>query len=76
MTTETPVKPAVRVKKPGIGAAFAALWSVIITILQGIEAYASAFKEVGEVANMTASNYKQEAKLLHEQEMAALRDEA
>lgn len=74
-TPATPVKP-VRVKKPGIGAAFSALWSAIITILEGIEAYASAFKEVGEVASMTASNYKQEAKLLHEQEMQALRDEA
>lgn len=73
MTTAT---PAVRVKKPGIGAAFAALWSAIITVLQGIEAYAAAFKEVGEVAHLTAANYKAEAELLHEQEMQALRDEA
>lgn len=73
MTTAT---PAVRVKKPGIGAAFAALWSAIITILQGIEAYAGAFKEVGEVAKLTAVNYKEEAVALHEQEMQALRDEA
>ena len=74
MTTATPVKP-VRVKKPGIGAAFSALWSAIITLLQGIEAYASAFKRVGEVADLTAANYLEEAKLLHEQEMQALRDE-
>ena len=68
-------KPVVRVKKPGISAAFAALWSAVITVLQGIEAYASAFKEVGEVAKLTASHYLEEAKLLHEQEMQALRDE-
>lgn len=68
-------KPVV-VKKPGIGAAFAALWSAVITILQGIEAYASAFKEVGEVAKLTAVNYKEEAEALHKQEMQALRDEA
>ena len=68
-------KPVV-VKKPGIGAAFAALWSAIITVLQGIEAYAGAFKEVGEVAKLTAVNYKKEAEALHEQEMQALRDEA
>ena len=67
-------KPVV-VKKPGIGAAFAALWSAIITILQGIEAYAGAFKEVGEVAKLTAVNYKEEAVALHEQEMQALRNE-
>ena len=72
MTTAT---PAVRVKKPGISAAFAALWSAVITILQGIEAYASAFKEVGEVAKITATNYKEEVIALHEQEMQALRDE-
>lgn len=64
------------VKKPGIGAAFAALWSAIITVLQGIEAYASAFKEVGEVAKITATNYREEAELLHKQEMEALRNEA
>ena len=69
-------KPVVRVKKPGIGAAFSALWSAVITILQGIEAYAAAFKEVGEVAKITATNYREEAELLHEQEMQALRDEA
>lgn len=68
-------KPVVVVKKPGIGAAFAALWSAIITILQGIEAYAAAFKEVGEVAKITATNYKDEAILVHEQEMQALRNE-
>ncbi len=68
-------KPVV-VKKPGIGAAFAALWAAVITILQGIEAYAAAFKEVGEVAKITATNYKEEAEALHEQEMQALRDEA
>ena len=67
-------KPVV-VKKPGIGAAFAALWSAIITVLQGIEAYASAFKEVGLVAELTAKNYKEEAEALHEQEMEALRNE-
>lgn len=67
-------KPVV-VKKPGIGAAFSALWSAIITLLQGIEAYAGAFKEVGEVAKITATNYKNEAILIHEQEMEALRNE-
>jgi len=67
-------KPVV-VKKPGIGAAFKALWSVVITILEAFEAYAAAFKEVGEVAKITATNYREEAELLHEQEMQALRDE-
>lgn len=76
-TPATPVKPVkpVRVKGPGIGAAFSALWSAIITLLQGIEAYASAFKRVGEVADLTAANYLEEAKLLHEQEMESLRNE-
>ncbi len=69
-------KPVVRVKKPGISAAFAAMWSAIIMFLQGIEEYAAAFKEVGEVAKLTAVNYKEEAVALHEQEMQALRDEA
>lgn len=73
MTTQA--KP-VRVKKPGISAAFSALWSAIIMFLQGVEEYAGAFKEVGSVAKMTATNYKEEAIALHEQEMAALRDEA
>lgn len=67
-------KPVV-VKKPGIGTTFKALWSLMTTILGGLEAYASAFKKVGEVMEMTADNYKAEAALLHEQEMEALRNE-
>lgn len=73
MTTAT---PAVRVKKPGIGAAFAALWSAIITVLQGIEEFASAFKELGSVANVTAANYKAEVIAEHEREMEQYRNEA
>lgn len=69
-------KSVVRVKKPGIGAAFSALWSAVIVFLQGIEAYAGAFKEVGEVARLTATNYKEEAEALHQQEMEQLRNEA
>lgn len=72
MTTATPVRPA----KQGLGTTLKALWSLMTTVLSGLEAYASAFKKVGEVAELTADNYMQEAKLLHEQEMAALRDEA
>lgn len=72
MTTATPVRPT----KQGLGATLKALWSLMTTILSGLEAYASAFKRVGEVADLTASNYLEEAKLLHEQEMQALRDEA
>lgn len=71
MTTATPVRPA----KKGMGAALAALWSTIITVLQGIEAFASAFKEVGEVANVTASNYKAEVIAEHEREMEQYRNE-
>ncbi len=66
-----PVRPT----KQGLGTTFKALWSLMTTILSGLEAYASAFKKVGEVMEMTADNYKAEAALLHEQEMQALRDE-
>lgn len=72
MTTATQVKPV----KKGLGTAVKALWSTIQTILEAFEAYASAFKEVGLVAELTAKNYKEEAIALHEQEMQALRDEA
>ena len=68
-------KPVVRVKKPGISAAFAAMWSAVIMFLQGIEEYAAAFKEVGTVTKMTAVNYREEAEALHAQEMEALRNE-
>lgn len=72
MTTQ--VKP-VRVKKPGISAAFSALWSAVIMFLQGIEEYAGAFKEVGSVAKMTATNYKAEVIAEHEREMEQYRNE-
>lgn len=73
MTTATPaVRPA---KKKGMGAALAALWSAIITVLQGIEEFASAFKELGAVANVTASNYKAEVIAEHEREMEQYRNE-
>ena len=71
MTTATQVKPV----KKGLGTAVKALWSTIQTILEAFEAYASAFKEVGLVAELTAKNYKNEAQLIHEQEMEALRNE-
>lgn len=74
MTTQA--KPAVRVKKPGISAAFTAMWSAIIMFLQGVEEYAAAFKEVGTVTKMTATHYKEEAEALHEQEMEQYRNEA
>ena len=64
------------VVKKGMGAAFAALWSAIITVLQGIEEFAGAFKELGSVANVTASNYKAEVIAEHEREMEQYRNEA
>ena len=69
MTTATQVKQP----KQGMGTTLKAMWSLFTTILNGLEAYASAFKKVGQVAELTADNYMQEAKLLHEQEMEALR---
>lgn len=69
MTTQ--VKPV----KKGIGAALAALWSAIITILEGIQEYAGAFKELGSVANVTAANYKAEVIAEHEREMEQYRNE-
>lgn len=74
MTTQA--KPQVKPAKKGMGAAFAALWSAIITVLQGIEEFASAFKEIGAVANVTASNYKAEVIAEHEREMEQYRNEA